>query len=636
MIFFSSTIRMFFLKRRHLVAAVFGITVVGLGSLPFIDARLSRNSIVRGIRVADISLGGLTQAQAEQILAEHAKKTESLIPLHLGEFEVALSDIATLNTQATIARAMTVGRESNLLSDFLERTRVRLAGKDVAPVWNIDETSIGKKIEDAFSGKLQTPRNASFSASFDDQGRANVTILPEQRGERIDKESALRDLQKRLVEFSTAPVSLATIAVDPEITADELTPLREYTERILSAPGITLTLEKQSWPIKKEDFAAWLRVRATDGGPVVNLDHISIEAFLTGIAKTVDHPAQEPVLELDESGLRVKKFIPPQDGLTIVAGENTEKITAMALNLDGGAKRTLELVVATAHPKTALESTNTLGIKEHLSIATTNFKGSPPNRVKNIKRGAAMLHGSLLPPGEEFSLLDHLRPFTLENGYFPELVIKAAEGRTTPEIGGGLCQIGTTSFRTVMNAGLPITVRQNHSYRVSYYEPPVGMDATIYDPAPDFKFINNTGGHLLLTTKVAGTNLTFEFWGTPDGRHVEISTPVVTNITSPPPKKIIETLDLKPGQTKCTEKPHPGADAVFTYKIFSTDGTVAEKEFKSRYRPWQEVCLVGVEKLSEPVPPPTNATAPEVLPHEEILGAQTPVLQSITAPQAVR
>lgn len=620
--FFPATMRVFFSKRRHIVVAVFGIVAIGLGSIPFVDAKLSSGSIARGVRIADIAIGGMTQEQAEDTLTRRALETESNIQVKFKESETTLSAIATIDTKAILAQAMAVGREGNILSNFLKRTEVRLKGRDIAPVWNIDETSITKKISDAFSGNLQTPRNASFSASFNDQGRADIVILPEQRGARIDNESTLRDLGERLAQFSNTPISIATVAVDPEITAGELSPLREYTERILNAQGITLTLGRQSWSIKKEDIAAWLRVRAASGGPVVDLDRISIKAFLAGIAKTVDHPAREPVLEINEAGTQATKFNPPQDGLTIVAEENTEKIAAMALNIEDSSKRVLELIVSTAHPKVELKDTNTLGIKEILSTATTNFKGSPPNRVKNIKRGAALLNGLLIAPGEEFSLLDHLRPFTLENGYLSELVIKAAEGRTTPEIGGGLCQIGTTMFRVVMNAGLPITVRQNHSYRVSYYEPPVGMDATIYDPAPDFKFINNMGGYILLATKMDGTNLTFELWGAADGRRVEISSPVVSNITSPPAKKMIETLDLKPGQTKCTEKPHAGADAVFTYKIFSPDGTVQMREFKSRYRPWQEVCLIGVEKLSVLAPTPPPESSQEIPTSGNVLGTQ--------------
>jgi len=152
-------------------------------------------------------------------------------------------------------------------------------------------------------------------------------------------------------------------------------------------------------------------------------------------------------------------------------------------------------------------------------------------------------------------------------------------------------------FRTALGTGLPITMRRNHSYRVSYYEP-AGTDATIYSPWPDLKFINDTGNNILIQSRIEGDNLFFDFWGTSDGRIATRTTPVIYNIVRPGPTKIIETLDLEPGVKKCTEHAHNGADAYFDYTVTFPNGEVREKRFNSHYVPWQEVCLVGVEKLS--------------------------------------
>jgi vancomycin resistance protein YoaR len=153
-----------------------------------------------------------------------------------------------------------------------------------------------------------------------------------------------------------------------------------------------------------------------------------------------------------------------------------------------------------------------------------------------------------------------------------------------------------------LNTGLPITERQNHSYRVSYYEP-AGTDATIYDPNPDLKFVNDTGRYILFLTKIEGDNLIFEFWGTKDGRQVEQfpDPPKIYDIKIPAAAKIIETTDLPVGQKKCTERAHKGATTEFTYRVTYPSGEIKTKLFKSVYVPWQEVCLVGVEKIVEPV-----------------------------------
>ena len=144
---------------------------------------------------------------------------------------------------------------------------------------------------------------------------------------------------------------------------------------------------------------------------------------------------------------------------------------------------------------------------------------------------------------------------------------------------------------------MPITQRRNHSYRVGYYEP-AGTDATIYNPWPDYRFINDTENHVLIQSRIEGDDIYFDFWGTKDGREIDISDPVISNITKPQPTKIIETLDIPVGERKCTEHAHNGADAYFDYTVTYNNGSIKEKRFSSHYVPWREVCLLGVKKLS--------------------------------------
>ena len=204
---------------------------------------------------------------------------------------------------------------------------------------------------------------------------------------------------------------------------------------------------------------------------------------------------------------------------------------------------------------------------------------------------------------QEDRLVKALGAVDESHGYLPELVIK--EGKTIPEFGGGLCQVATTLFRAALATGLPITERQNHSYRVSYYEP-AGTDAAVYDPQPDVRFINDTGNYVLIQTRTAKNDLYFEFWGVKDGRQATTTAPTIFNITKPDPQKTIVTTDLKPGEKKCTEKAHNGADAFFDYTVTYLNGTVKQKRFKSHYVPWQAVCMVGATS--------TAATTTEAIP----------------------
>ena len=170
-----------------------------------------------------------------------------------------------------------------------------------------------------------------------------------------------------------------------------------------------------------------------------------------------------------------------------------------------------------------------------------------------------------------------------------------------PEIGGGLCQIGSTLFRAVMNAGLDVTQRRNHSLVVSYYNDHrngnPGTDATIYDPAPDFRFKNDTGHHILLTTEmyVNSGELYFTFWGTSDGREGYYTEPVVHRWIPTGPEQIIETTDLEPGEKEC-QSAHQGAETSFTYVKKLPNGETDETVYSSYYRPLPRICLVGVEE----------------------------------------
>ena len=208
-------------------------------------------------------------------------------------------------------------------------------------------------------------------------------------------------------------------------------------------------------------------------------------------------------------------------------------------------------------------------------------------------------------------MIGALKPITVENGYLPELVIKGDEIK--PEVGGGLCQIGTTTFRTIMNSGLPVTKRSNHSLVVSYYNDPAngnpGTDATIYDPTPDLRFINDTGNYILFATSVDTKNneLKFTFWGASDGRKGSYSAPVVARWIPTGPTREVETTNLEVGKRSCQSR-HSGADTSFTYTVKKPDGSKIETVYESHYRPLPEICLVGVPEKTETTSETTGGT----------------------------
>jgi vancomycin resistance protein YoaR len=123
----------------------------------------------------------------------------------------------------------------------------------------------------------------------------------------------------------------------------------------------------------------------------------------------------------------------------------------------------------------------------------------------------------LIKPDETFSFNKTLGPVDSSTGYLPELVI--LENKTTPQFGGGMCQVSSTAFRAALNAGLPILERTAHAYPVSYYKP-FGVDATIYLPKPDLVFKNDTGKYIFIQTHIEGTKISFDFYGTKPQRSI--------------------------------------------------------------------------------------------------------------------
>lgn len=243
-----------------------------------------------------------------------------------------------------------------------------------------------------------------------------------------------------------------------------------------------------------------------------------IYTYVKGLSGQLDRPAHEPKLTVQNE--RVTEFEPAEDGRVL------DRVAAVG-DILAALKQsvaTVTLPVATSSPRQTLGDTNNLGIRELVARGESKFNGSPKNRRHNIRVGVSKMRGVLIAPGQEFSFNKYLGPVEADQGFLPELVIKRTG--TVPELGGGLCQVSSTTFRAAMNAGLPITQRKNHAYAVQYYAPQ-GTDATIYPGVVDLKFKNDTPGHLLVWPYLKDDNtLIFDFYGTKDDRTVTLKKPV--------------------------------------------------------------------------------------------------------------
>lgn len=303
------------------------------------------------------------------------------------------------------------------------------------------------------------------------------------------------------------------------------------------------------------------------------LDQKLVLAYLKTLQTDTREEPNTPSMEV--VGDRVVKFTPQGDGSELDIASSLE-ILEKNLNAltHGGTVNLPTTKLAGMNADGTLDTAN----QEYVFLAkgTTNFAGSPKNRIYNIKRALEQFQGVTIEPGEEFSFVKHLGSVDGEHGYLPELVIK--QNQTVPEFGGGICQVSSTMFRAALYSGMKITARKNHAYAVKYYKP-YGLDATIYIPKPDLSFVNNTPGKILIWYTIEGSNLTFSFYGVNDGRQVALDGPHIlytrpdgsmgTNVTQIVKDKLGSTLFTQsfPSTYKSPSLfPHPGQEPVLTSK----------------------------------------------------------------------
>ncbi|MDP4000996.1 MAG: VanW family protein [bacterium] len=306
-------------------------------------------------------------------------------------------------------------------------------------------------------------------------------------------------------------IIIGTLFVLPGITQARSLVFDEKTNDV----NLEFTKSVKTFSIRN-DFDLTLKTKqALLNQPYEKLEPLLSEASLEQVLEFTDELTQksEPATMFLENNWATT-FSPGQNALTVDTYELNQDILA---NLDP-----IRLSVIISPPTVRLSETNELGINELVATGESNFTGSSRSRITNIRVGSSRYNGLILLPGEEFSFNKFLGDINAANGYTPEIVIKGTELKK--EFGGGLCQVSTTVFRAAMNAGLPITERQNHSFAVQYYSP-AGTDATIYTGVLDFKFKNNLASHMLIQTRIEGTKLYYDFYGTKDDRVVELEDP---------------------------------------------------------------------------------------------------------------
>lgn len=370
-----------------------------------------------------------------------------------------------------------------------------------------------------------------------------------------------------------------------------------YDDELLAQQAISIGRSKN--PLSNISLILQAYTAGIDLSPAYRFSQAKLEEKLNPIFEKINEKPIEAIFNFE--GGRVKEFRESKDGREVDKSQLNQQVLSKArlvLSYTNQKIIIISIPIIVLNPNLTTDKVNKMGIKELIGTGTSLFQHSIENRIYNVNLAASRLNGLLVAPNETFSFAKYLGDISSFTGYKQAYVIQ--NGKTILGDGGGVCQVSTTLFRAILNAGLPVVERTAHAYRVGYYEQdsPPGIDATVYVPSVDLKFKNDTGNHILIQTVVDlnELRLTFNLYGTKDGRISEVSTPVITSQTPAPEPRYEDDPTLPKGQVNQVDFAAAGAKVYFTRTVTKNGKVIISETFNSNYRPWQAVFLRGTKE----------------------------------------
>ncbi len=557
--------------------------------------------IFPGVSVAGIDLSGMTPSDAAvelnqklsypingKVLFRDEEKAWVATPAELG---------MVFDPSSSAVTAYSLGRSGGLFGALAGQIRAGGAGANIPPVIIFDQR-VAYQYLSQISSQIDQPM---MEAGLSLEG-TNVVATPGQVGRELKIDATLIYLGAQLQTFSDGEVPLVVQEIQPQIL--DVSGQANIARQILSQP-LTLTLPNSAgegpgpFVYDVQVLASMLAVQRADNGVQVVLNANGLHEVLDPLKARTDRLPKNAKFVFNDDTRQLEPIENSQTGLVMDVDASIRAINDALLR----GEHTVPLVVTEAQPEISSTVTGAeLGITELIQSQTSYFYGSSEERIQNIQAAAARFHGVLVAPGEIFSMGETMGDVSLENGFAEALIIYG--GRTIKGVGGGVCQVSTTLFRTVFNAGFPVIERYSHAYRVSYYEQTAsgsvdpslaGLDATVYFPLVDFKFKNDSPYWILMETYVnpGARTLTWKFYSTSDGRSVTWDTTGLTNVVPAPPPLFEVNPELRKNEMKQVDWAANGADVTITRTVLRGGALYFQDEFTTPYQPWQAVCEYG-------------------------------------------
>jgi vancomycin resistance protein YoaR len=591
----------------QILAAILGgliLFLVGAGAISSGYQLIFSGRVFPGISMAGVDLSSLTPEQASEALNQRLTyPTSGRIVFRDGDhvWVATPSELGMVFDAGTsVQHAYGLGRQGGLLDNMANQLNAWQGGLYLGPVILFDGRVAHRYLEN-IAAQLNRPM---VEANLQLNG-TEVVYTPGQTGRLLNLDNTLASLVAQLKTFKDGEITLAVEEQIPEISDASLQ--ANTLRQVLNAP-LTLNIadihtgDPGPWTINQTDLAGMLSVGRvkTDAGwqYQVIVEPQAIELFLEQIAPQVNRSSTNARFYFDDPSRQLVLVQPAVIGRTLDVAATENEITQKLFQ----GVHAIPLVLKVAQPAVTDDATAaSLGITSLVSSYTSYFRGSSAARLQNIDAARKQFYGLLIPPNTTFSMGDAIGDITLNNGYAEALIIY--NGKTITGVGGGVCQVSTTLFRTALYGGYPIVERNAHAYRVFYYEQTAdgtdpnlaGLDATVYFPLVDLKFTNDRPYWLLMETyfDTGNDSLTWKFYSGDDGRKVDVQNLGLRNIVPAPDPLIQENPDLAPGVCHQTDYAGDGADITVTRSVSRGGAVLFTNTIKTHYQPWQAVYQYG-------------------------------------------
>lgn len=573
-------------------ALIVGILVLAVA----VDAFASASRIHPGVTVDGVAVGGMSPVAAQGVLAKTlaARAATPVTVTYKGKtWAIKADDIGLTYDYPSLAdKAMQVGRTGGFFGIVGGRVGAWFGAAKVPASARVDQAKLSTTLDKVAASTDVAPLDATLKIKG-----ASVTVIPSADGVALERDVLA---QRLLAAFGgadramTAPVTTSK----PKISDAAATQARTVVLEMIAAPA-TVTFKTKSWTFSRDDVARMIALRAvesTTGPSGSGAQAWVLEPYVSAseASKTIQ-PKLGVALGKPPVDARFKTtngavvIIPSQQGI----GPDTEQLATdltAALKNDPSVPRVVEIKTKIADPALTTAQANAMGIRQRISTFSTTYTSGVRGRVNNIHVLGTALDGKLVPPGGIFSFNGYIGERTAAKGYQEANAI--VKGKLVPQLGGGICQVGTTMFNAVFMSGLPVIERQNHSFYISHY--PTGRDATVSWGGPDLKWKNTTSNWILISVSYTDGSITISLYGMSPGYDVTYTTGPFTNITPYATQNVPDpTL---PAGSKVVMDPGVDGKRVVVTRTVKKNGTVVRTDtFTSDYTPKDATVRVGTK-----------------------------------------